>query len=135
MTDNHIAVADSQARKTALVVACVLLATAAWNYHRGRMTVVYVTGIAGGALVLIGLLVPPLARRFHIYWMKLAGLLGWVNSRILLSLMFYAVFAPYGFISRLVGRDPLNRRGARRESYWTPRKTTRQTKEQFERLF
>ena len=36
-------VTDAQARKTALVVAAVLLAIAAWNFYRGRMTVVGVS--------------------------------------------------------------------------------------------
>jgi hypothetical protein len=127
---------DAQARKTALVVASVLLAIAAWNLYRGRMTVVAVLGVAGVALVLTGLLLPALARRFHVFWMKVAAALGYVNSRVLLTLMYYGVFTPYGLVSRLVGRDPLGRRrGARPESFWTERKQTRQTKEQFERLF
>jgi len=130
-------VTDRQARKTALVVACVLLALAAWNLYRGRTTYVAVLGGFGCALLLIASPVLPaaFARRFHVVWMTAAALLGAVNSRILLSLMFYLVFTPYGFISRVVGRDPLNRRAAKGESYWTPRKKTRQTKEGFERLF
>ncbi len=127
-------VPKAQARKTALVVACMLLLLAAWNYYRGRMNFVAALGGAGVALLIMGLFVSALARRFHVFWMRLATLLGWVNSRILLSLMFYGVFAPYGLVSRLF-RNPLDRRAARRESYWTPRKATRQTKEQFERLF
>jgi Saxitoxin biosynthesis operon protein SxtJ len=85
--------------------------------------------------LLVGLFVPPLARRFHTLWMRLALLLGWVNSRILLGLMFYGVFAPYNLVGRLLRRDPLTRRGARRDTYWLPRKTTRQAREQFERTF
>ena len=128
-------VTDAQARKTALVVAGVLLLLAAWNYHRGRLTVVLVLGSIGAALVLVGLFVPPLARGFHTFWMRVATLLGWVNSRALLGLMFYGVFAPYNLIGRLVRRDPLNRRKPPRDSYWVARKQTRQTKEQFERTF
>ena len=128
-------VTDTQARKTAFIVGGVLLLLAAWNFYRGRMTALYVLGGTACALFLVGLLLPPLARRFHILWMRLAVALGYINSRILLSLMFYGVFTPYGLVMRLFGRDPLHRRGARRESYWIPRKTTRQTKEQFERLF
>ena len=128
-------VTDAQARKTALVVAAVLAAIAAWNFYRGRPVVVLVFGGLALALVLAGLLAPALARRFHVLWMKLAVALGYVNSRVLLTLLFYLVFAPYGFFSRLFKRDPLMRHGAARESYWTPRKRTRQTREGFERLF
>ena len=129
------AVTDAQARKTALVVGGVLLAVAAWNLYRGRATVVTIFGALGALLVLAGLLAPPLARAFHTAWMKFAVLLGHVNSRVLLTLVYYLVMTPYGVVTRLVGRDPLRRRGAARGSYWVERKTTRQTREQFERLF
>ena len=128
-------VTDAQARRTAFVVAAVLTAIAAWNLYRGRVWAVAILGGAGAALILTGLLLPALARRFHVFWMRVAAVLGYVNSRILLSLMYYGVFTAYGLVSRLVGRDPLNRRARARESYWTERKRTRQTKEQFERLF
>ena len=128
-------VTDAQARKTALLVAFVLAALAAWFLYRGRTNAVFVFGGVALALVVIGFLVPPLARRFHVVWMRLAALLGYVNSRILLSLLFYVVFTPFGFVRRLMGRDPLSRRGAKKESYWTERNRTRQPREQFERLF
>jgi len=128
-------VTDAEARKTALVVAAVLSGIGAWNLYRGRAGWAAGFGAAAAALVVAGLLLPSVARRFHVLWMTLAAALGYVNSRVLLTVMFYAVFTPYGFVSRLVGRDPLRRRGARSDTYWTTRKTTRQTREGFERLF
>ena len=129
-------VTNAQARKTALVVACVLLIFAAWSLYRGRTTVAAVVGGFGAALALAGVFVPPAARAFHVGWMRLALALGWINSRVLLSVMFYGVFTPYGFVSRLIARrDPLRRRGKGEESYWLPRKSTRQAREGFERLF
>ncbi len=133
--ENRAQVSDKQARQTALTVACVLLLIALWNLYRGRTVVVAVFGGLTLALALAGLLLPAIARRFHIFWMRVALALGYINSRILLSLMFYGMFTPYGFLSRLFKRDPLNRRNAARESYWTPRARTRQEPEQFERLF
>ncbi|HVG31789.1 MAG TPA: SxtJ family membrane protein [Pyrinomonadaceae bacterium] len=126
---------NAQARKSALLVAAVLALFAAWNFYRGRMTVVAVLGGISLALLVVGLFVPPLARGFHRAWMRLAGILGYINSRILLFLMFYGILTPYGIISRLLGRDVLNRRARGQESYWITRPKTRQTKEGFERLF
>ncbi|HYO63106.1 MAG TPA: SxtJ family membrane protein [Pyrinomonadaceae bacterium] len=131
----HSEVTDAQARKTALVVASVLFAIAAWNVYRGRTTVVVVLGGVGLLLVAVGLLIPPAARAFHVVWMKAAAVLGYVNSRVILTLTYFLMMTPYGVVSRLVGRDPLNRRRAPRESYWVERKRTRQPTEQFERLF
>jgi Saxitoxin biosynthesis operon protein SxtJ len=99
------------------------------------MIVVALFGSIGAALLIVGLLFPAAARGFHTAWMSLASALGYVNSRVLLTLVYYLVFTPYGFVMRLAGRDPLRRRGKTQESYWIPRKTTRQTREQFERLF
>ena len=126
-----------QARKTALLVAGVLILIAALSYWRGRVVTAGVLGGIAALLISGGLFAPVWARRFHIAWMRLALLLGYINSRILLSLMYYGVFSLYGVVSKLAGRDPLKRRQRSRQqkSYWVPRKTTRQSKEQFERLF
>ena len=67
--------------------------------------------------------------------MKFAGVLGYVNSRIILSIMYYGVLTPVGLLMRAVGRDPLNRRRKPLESCWIPRAKPRQDREQFERLF
>jgi hypothetical protein len=128
-------VTEAQARRTAIVVAGALAMIAAWSFYRQRTAVAAAMASTGAALLLIGMVIPSLARRFHVFWMKAAVALGWINSRVLLTLMFHLVFAPYGFVSRLVGRDPLYRRGAALASYWTPRRKTRQAREGFERLF
>ena len=128
-------VTNAQARKSALVVGSVLLLFAAWYFYRGKLTVVTVLAFISVALALMAVLLPALARRFHVLWMMLARGLGFINSHILLTLVFCLLFVPYNLVSRLFGRDPLNRRRKKRQSYWAQRKTTRQTKEQFERLF
>jgi len=128
-------VSNKQARKTTLIVAGVLIILTAWNFYRHRPTVVAITGGIALALIVIGLLIPPAARAFHIAWMKLASILGYINSRVLLFLLFYFLITPYGWIAKLFGRDTLNRRARPKESYWIPRENSRQTKEQFERSF
>lgn len=126
---------NSQERKTALVVAFVLFLIALWNIYKGRVTLAAVFAGVSGVLVVIGLFVPLAARGFHRFWMGIAGVLGYVNSRILLSLLYYGLLTPVGLVRRLMGRDPMRRRGPAEQSYWVKREYTRQTKEQFERLF
>lgn len=128
-------VSNKQARKTALIVAAVLALIALWNIYRGRFNIVVIFGAIAVLLTVIGLFVPVAARGFHRVWMGIAGVLGYVNSRILLTVLYYLLLTPYGMISRLFGRDPLDRRGASRDTYWVKREKTRQTQQQFERLF
>ncbi len=125
----------AQARKSALAVGIVLLVIAGFNYWQERPAVYYPFAVIGLSLLVISHVWDAGARGFHHYWMKFAGVLGYVNARILLSLMFYLVITPYGLISRLVRRNHLRRRGPSQESYWIPRKTLKQEHEQFERLF
>ncbi len=128
-------VSFAQARKTTFVVAGVLALVALWNLYQGRATVVMILATISLSLLFIGLLLPAAAIGFHRFWMAVAGVLGYVNSRILLSLLYYGLFTPYGIVSRVVGRDPLQRRKSGVKSYWVKRSYTRQSKEQFEHLF
>ena len=43
--------------------------------------------------------------------MAAARALGYINSHLLLALVFYLLFTPVGLVMRLVRRDPLERGG------------------------
>jgi hypothetical protein len=44
--------------------------------------------------------------------------LGWLNTRIILTVVFFLVVTPIGVVMRLFGRSPMNpARGG--ETYWT----------------
>lgn len=123
-------------RKSALVVGGILAALAAWNlFYRHRLHWAEVLGGVAAALLVVGLFLPSWAGRFDRAWMRLARALGYVNSRVLLTTVYYLVITPFGLIMRLLGRDPLRRRDSGRDSYWIRRPTSRQTKEGFERSF
>ena len=57
--------------------------------------------------LLIGLTSPRLLYYPYKFWMKLGLTLGWVNSRIILGLVFIIVLLPISFVMRLIGYDPL----------------------------
>ena len=46
----------------------------------------------------------------HRPWMVFADVAGWVNTRIILVLLFYVLILPIGFIMRLFGYDPMQRK-------------------------
>ena len=50
-------------------------------------------------------------------WMKLGHILGWVNSRIILGLVFFIVLQPIALIMRIFGHDPLRTKKFAQESY------------------
>jgi len=64
-----------------------------------------------------GLILPILLKPIYIIWMRFAFILGWVNTRIILIILFYLVFAPIGLAMRLFKVDLLER-SKKKESYW-----------------
>jgi hypothetical protein len=61
-------------------------------------------------LIVPALTVPRILAPVHRIWMTIGDALGWVNSRILLGLVFYGLVTPMGLVMRLRGRDPMRRR-------------------------
>ena len=43
-------------------------------------------------------------------WLKFGHIAGWINTRIILGLMFYLVFFPAGILMRVFGYDPMARK-------------------------
>jgi len=66
--------------------------------------------IAAGVLWLPALLVPGVLRPVYTTWMKIGHVLGWVNTRIILGVLFYVLILPMGLIMRLFGNDPMARK-------------------------
>jgi len=127
--------APREGRRSALTVAGVFLLIAAWQVYRRHEMPAIVDGTIGGLLLLIGLTMPRAAALFHRAWMGLAAGLGYVNGRVLLTLIYFFVVFPFGLASRLFGNDPLQRRGGNKDSYWIARARPRQTRQGFERSF
>lgn len=132
---NRLPAESRQARRTVLVVGSVLMVLGVWSLARQHPFRAEILCGLAVYLMLLGLVAPRWAIPFHTAWMKLAHALGWVNSRLILGFLYYGVFTPLGFLRRLAGRDPLQRRGPGAASYWVPRAKPRQDREQFERLF
>ena len=60
--------------------------------------------------LIIGLTSPRLLYYPYKFWMKLALILGWINNRIILGLVYIIILLPIAFVMRLTGYDPLRRR-------------------------
>lgn len=46
----------------------------------------------------------------HKGWMALGYVLGWINTRIILGIVFYAIVTPIGVVRAWLGKDPMGRR-------------------------
>ena len=66
--------------------------------------------IAAVVLTLWGVFLPARLRMFYRGWMKLALILGRINSALLLSVLFVCIISPLGVLMRMFGYEPLHQR-------------------------
>ena len=99
----------SELRRFGLTVGgiFVLLGAVSWWRHHVWPPVVF--GVVGVLLLSSGLAVPLALEPVQRWWMRLGMLLGEVNGRIILTVLFYLVIAPLGAVLRTFFRDPLDR--------------------------
>jgi saxitoxin biosynthesis operon SxtJ-like protein len=122
-------------RRFGLTVGAGLAILGVLSWYRGHATAPPVLWAIGGTLSVLGLTVPNLLLPVEKAWMALALVLGWINTRIILSLLFYVVFTPIGVVMRFF-RDPLNRRFRDQDAgYWIHRETARLDLEAYKRQF
>jgi hypothetical protein len=101
-----------------LALACLVVG------HLAKRPGVKAGFLAAAALLLAaGLFVKPVARWVALAWLKLAEVLGAVNSRILLGAIFYLFLTPIALLARATRGDflLLKRKTAPDRSYWQKR--------------
>ena len=95
-----------------------------------------VLGSVGAILLLHGILFPKILLPLHKIWMTLAVILGFIMTRVILTVLFYFVVTLVGVIAKVSGKDFLDRKIDRnKESYWHKREKTEYTQELTERQF
>ena len=123
-------------REFGLIVGGVFTLLGACWFYRGKFF--YPARVAlplGVALVVLGLVWPRALVLPNKAWMLLAEALSFVTTRIILGLVFFLVVTPIGIVKRMMGWDPLGRRGARRESYWQPYSERQRDRRHYEKMY
>ena len=89
-----------------------------------------------GLFLLSGLFVPGKLKAVYILWMRIVYLLAWINTRIILTAVFFIIFTPLSLIMRLFRSDPLERKIDRHSnSYWKDQRQEAFDPRQLERQF
>jgi hypothetical protein len=91
----------------------------------------WITAAVSAALALI---FPRALHPLNILWLKTGGVLGWINTRIILGVVYFVIFLPAGLLLRLLHKDPMQRAfDASAASYRVPSKAD--PRDQMERPF
>ena len=66
----------------------------------------WVFGIMGS----MALIYPLSLKYIFKVWMLFGAVMGWINTRLILGVIFYLIFVPYSLAMKLLGKDPLSRK-------------------------
>ena len=122
-------------KKFGLAVGGVLLAIGAYMLYRGNPGFWWLI-VPGGLLMLLGWLAPAVLKPIHRPWMMLALVMGWLMTRVILSLLFYLILSPIAILARLSGKTFLDLKWPdQRDSYWRNREDGIPDKSHYENQF
>jgi len=72
----------------------------------------------------------------YVLWMRFAFVLSWINTRLILFVIFYLFFTPIGLAIKLCGKDLLDTKIDKfKESYWWKKEKKTPGQIDFERQF
>lgn len=109
---------QKELKKFSLTLFIGFLAVGLIMYLRHDPLYYYPCGIAL-FIILLGGAAPVCLVPVHWLWMRLARILGWTNTCLILFVLFYLIFTPLGLIIKLFGKDLLDRKiDKARVSYW-----------------
>lgn len=66
--------------------------------------------VASSVLITTAFTVPMLLKPVFIVWSFIGKWLGYINSRIIITVLFFGIILPMGLARRIFGKDPMQRR-------------------------
>ncbi len=131
----NLPVTRAKLRSFGFIMALLLLALAGYLFWQEKSSAGY---WLAAAVVFAGLggLVPKLLTPVYRAWMTLALVMGFVMTRVILTVLYLGLFTPIGLIARLLGKDLLEQRwNPQAQSYWVKRTPGEFKPEAAERMF
>jgi hypothetical protein len=121
-------------RSFGISVGAVLVLIAGYQLWRDRVVAAEILGGIGAVLMLLGFMQPRLLKWPSAVWWKVALVLGYVNARVILTIIFAVVLTPTAAVWKLVGRDPLARKRTTWPG-WTPHPARYKDSEHYKRMY
>ena len=95
-----------QLRSFGLLVGGIFLLIGLWPIVRASPPRNWAT-ILGIALAGPGLVAPQILAPAHKVWMGIAHVLGWINARIIMSIVYFILFTPIAIFLRFMNKTPI----------------------------
>lgn len=115
-------VSKKSLRKFGIVIGIILITIVIiflWNSVSWKVLLLTL----GGILLLNGIFIPNSLKDIYKIWMGFAFALGWVVSRIILTILFVFILTPIGLLAKIFGKEFIDLNfNKKNNSYWIPKK-------------
>ncbi|HEY7750821.1 MAG TPA: SxtJ family membrane protein [Ignavibacteriaceae bacterium] len=126
---------DKSVRKTGITIGIVLILIALLLWYFEKSSFKYFSAI-GGIFIILAYIAIPILRPFHKFWIGLSLVLGFIMSRVILTILFYLVLTPIGLLAKVVGKKFMPVKVDKNAStYWEKRNITIKQQIDYERQF
>ncbi len=125
----------STLKKFGITMGIALLVITLFIFIRHKHSIL-ITSIISAIFFILAFIMPSLLKPVYILWMRLAFILSWINTRLILIIVFYLIFTPISISIRLFGIDLLDRKiDKNRNSYWRRKESQASNSLNYERQF
>lgn len=104
-----IKISKTQLIETAALMSAVLLYFA-WDYQNWKLVIVAII------VLVLSLIVPKIFYPFAKLWFGSGLLLGFVSTKILLTIIFFLVVTPVGLFRKFTGKDNLSLKSFKKDA-------------------
>ena len=125
----------SDLRKFGITIGLILLIIAGFLFWKEKESfqILLTFGITS---CILGIAIPFILKPIYWVWMIFATILGWIMTRVILSLLFYIIVTPIGLIPRFFGKQFLELQWDKsKESYWNFRTNEHLQNKNYEKQF
>ena len=131
---NSIKPSKKDLKNFGVTIGFILLMIGAFLFIREKDSCIYFFSI-GSILIIVGVITPVILKSIYKIWMIFAVIIGWIMTRIILSVLFFSIITIIGLFTRLIGKDFLNLKSKSNESYWNIRNKERELNQDYEKQF
>ena len=105
-------------KKFGYFISAVLLIIAAYFFNLEKQIAGYIFLAFAIIILITTFLNPKSLYLLNKFWMHIGIFAGKIVSPIVLGLIFFGLFTPYGIVMKMMGRDELRLRQLKKKSYW-----------------
>ena len=131
---NNIKSGRKDLKSFGFIIGFILMLISVFLFFREKDSFIYFFSI-GLIFNGLGIIIPAALKPFYKIWMTFAIIIGWVMTRVILSVLFYLIISTIGIFARLVGKDFLNLKSKNNESYWNIRNKEYELNQDYEKQF